>query len=44
MSEAQGALHSLVAEFDDRSGAVKRPHALRDAMKGSTCDVDGTED
>ncbi|MDE1948440.1 MAG: hypothetical protein KGL43_00415 [Burkholderiales bacterium] len=38
--ERRGALDLLVAEFDDRSGAIKRPHALRDGMKRSTCHVD----
>jgi hypothetical protein len=35
------ALDLMVAEFDERSGAVKRPAALRDCMKRSTCHVDG---
>jgi hypothetical protein len=29
-----------VAEFDERSGAIKRPGELRDCMKRSTCHVD----
>jgi len=29
----RGALDLLVASFDDRSGAIQRPHALRDCMK-----------
>jgi hypothetical protein len=39
--ERRGALDLMVAEFDDRSGAIKRPRALRDSMKRSTCHVDG---
>jgi len=39
--ERQGALDLMVAEFDERSGAIKRLHALRDCMKRSTCHVDG---
>ena len=35
-----GALDLMVAEFDDRSGTIKRPGALRDGMKRSTCHVD----
>jgi len=38
--ERRAALDLMVAEFDERSGAVKRPHALRDSMKRSTCHVD----
>ena len=38
--EQSGALDLMVAEFDDRSGAIKRPHALRDGMKRSVCHVD----
>jgi hypothetical protein len=38
--DARGALDLMVAEFDDRSGAVKRPAALKDGMKRSTCHVD----
>ena len=38
--ERRGALDLAVAEFDERSGAVKRPRALRDCMKRSTCHVD----
>jgi hypothetical protein len=38
--ERRGALDLMVAEFDDRSGCVKRPGALRDCMKRSTCYVD----
>jgi hypothetical protein len=38
--ERRGALDLMVAEFDDRNGAVKRPGELRDCMKRSTCHVD----
>ncbi|MEJ8836438.1 hypothetical protein [Ramlibacter sp. AN1133] len=38
--ERRGALDLAVAEFDERSGAIKRPRALRDCMKRSTCHVD----
>ncbi|MBI5255150.1 MAG: hypothetical protein HY855_01520 [Burkholderiales bacterium] len=38
--ERRAALDLLVAEFDDRSGAIKRLRALRDCMKRSTCHVD----
>jgi hypothetical protein len=38
--EHRGALDLMVAEFDDRSGAIQRLHALRDGMKRSTCHVD----
>jgi hypothetical protein len=41
--QRRGALDLMVAEFDDRSGAIKRPNALRDCMKRSTCYADGTE-
>jgi hypothetical protein len=40
--EQRSALDLMVAEFDERSGAVKRPRALRDSMKRSTCHVDET--
>jgi hypothetical protein len=39
---ARGALDLLVAEFDDRSGAVQRVRSLADGMKRSTCHVDET--
>jgi hypothetical protein len=42
--ERRGALDLMVAEFDDRSGAVKRLHALRDSMKRSTCHVEVASD
>jgi hypothetical protein len=38
--DSRGALDLMVAEFDERSGAVKRLHALRECMKRSTCHVD----
>lgn len=38
--EQRGALDLMVAEFDERSGAIKRLRALRDSMKRSTCHVD----
>jgi hypothetical protein len=38
--ERRGALDLLVAEFDERSGAVKRPRELLDCMKRSTCYLD----
>ena len=38
--EGRGALDLAVAEFDERSGAIKRPRELRDCMKRSTCHVD----
>lgn len=38
--EQRAALDLMVAEFDDRSGAIKRLHTLRDSMKRSTCHVD----
>lgn len=37
----RGALDLLVAEFDDRSGAIQRLSALRDGMQRSVCHVDG---
>ena len=39
---AHGALDLLVAEFDDRSGAVQRVRSLADGMKRGTCHVDET--
>jgi hypothetical protein len=38
--ERRGALDLMVAEFDERTGSIKRPNALRDCMKRSTCYVD----
>jgi hypothetical protein len=40
--EARGALDLMVAEFDDRSGAIKRVRSLANCMKRSTCHVDET--
>ena len=40
--EARDALDLLVAEFDDRSGAVQRVRSLADGMKRGTCHVDET--
>ncbi len=37
---ARGALDLMVAEFDDRSGAVKRPGSLRDGLSRAVCHVD----
>jgi hypothetical protein len=42
--EQRAALDLMVAEFDDRSGAIKRVRALGDCMKRSTCHVDGPVD
>jgi hypothetical protein len=44
LHERQAALDLMVAEFDERSGAIKRLHALRDGMKRSTCHVDNFVD
>ena len=38
--EQRAELDLMVADFDERSGAVKRPRTLRDSMKRSTCHVD----
>ena len=38
--ESRAALDLMVAEFDERSGVIKRLRALRDGMKRSTCHVD----
>ena len=38
--ERRGALDLMVAEFDELTGTIKRPRALRDGMKRSTCHVD----
>jgi hypothetical protein len=35
----RGALDLTVAEFDERSGAIRRPGELRDCMRRSTCYV-----
>jgi hypothetical protein len=37
---ARGALDLMVAEFDDRSGAIKRPSALRGSLSRAVCHVD----
>jgi hypothetical protein len=42
--DRRGALDLAVAEFDDRSGAIKRPGELRHCMKRSTCHVDDSTD
>ncbi len=42
--ERRAALDLVVAEFDERSGAIQRLLALRDGMKRSTCHVDGPAD
>jgi hypothetical protein len=42
--EGRGALDLRVAEFDDRSGAVQRPSALRGCMKRSSDPSDGLSD
>jgi hypothetical protein len=42
--ELRGALDLMVAEFDDRSGAIKGLRGLRDCMKRTTCHVDQPED
>ena len=39
--DSRGGLDLMVAEFDDRSGSIKTPGALRNCMKRSTCYVDG---
>jgi len=38
--EQRAELDLMVADFDERSGAVKRQRTLRDSMKRSTCHVD----
>jgi hypothetical protein len=40
--ERRGALDLMVAEFDERTGTIKRPRALLDGMKRSTCHVDAS--
>jgi len=42
--ERRGALDLMVAEFDERSGVIKRLRALRDCMKRSTCHIDESAD
>jgi len=39
---ARGALDLMLAEFDDRSGAVQRVRSLEHAMSCATCHVDET--
>ncbi len=39
---ARGALDLMVAEFDDRSGAIKRVRSLAGGMSRDTCHVDET--
>ena len=38
---SRGALDLMLAQFDERSGAIKGLWGLRDGMKRSTCYVDG---
>ena len=38
--DERAALDLRVAEFDDRSGAIKGLRALRSGMKRSTCDAE----
>ena len=40
--EALGALDLMVAEFDDRSGAIKRVRSLEGGMRRDICHVDET--
>jgi len=40
---ADGALDLMLAEFDDRSGAIKRVRSLAHAMSRDTCHVDETK-
>lgn len=40
--EARGALDLMVAEFDDRSGAVQRVRSLAASMRRGTCHVEET--
>jgi hypothetical protein len=39
---ARGALDLMVAEFDDRGGAIQRVRSLADGMRRSTCHVEET--
>ncbi len=41
--ERRGALDLMLAQFDERSGAIKDLWGLRDGMKRSTCHVDELE-
>jgi hypothetical protein len=40
--EARGALDLMVAEFDDRSGAIQRVRSLELGMRRTTCHVEET--
>ena len=40
--DARGALDLMVAEFDDRSGAIKRVRSLAGGLRRDTCHVDET--
>ena len=40
--DARGALDLMVAEFDDRSGAIKRVRSLEGGLRRDTCHVDET--
>jgi hypothetical protein len=42
VAAAAGALDLMLAEFDDRSGAIKRVRSLEYAMSRETCHVDET--
>jgi hypothetical protein len=42
VADAAGALDLMLAEFDDRSGAIKRVRSLAACMKRETCHVDET--
>jgi hypothetical protein len=42
LAQAAGALDLMLAEFDDRSGAIKRVRSLEHAMSRDTCHVDET--
>jgi len=42
VAQAAGGLDLLLAEFDDRSGAVQRVRSLAQAMSRETCHVDET--
>jgi hypothetical protein len=41
--EARAALDLMLAEFDDQSGAIKRPRELLQGMGPGTCHVDSAE-
>jgi hypothetical protein len=42
--ERRGAVDLMVAEFDDRTGTIKRLRALQGCMKRSSCHVDDVDD